>query len=157
MIYVVKAESFLRTPLISILMEGEDWMVGFDEIFNEMAEGALIEFQGFHNYPAARISTLTKGRHQLEIDLDGFRGIEPRVEIGDGSLIVTGTKTEYASTNNENYLQSGVSARGFRRSYQLSRETRVVDTDLRQGILQIALEQAVPSTMEPVSTWVRAG
>lgn len=55
MIYVVKTQSFLRTPLVSILMEGEDWQVGFDEIFDDMCEGSLIEFEGFNNYPAARI------------------------------------------------------------------------------------------------------
>jgi hypothetical protein len=36
-------------------MEGEDWQVGFDEIFDDMCEGSLIEFEGFNNYPAARI------------------------------------------------------------------------------------------------------
>lgn len=157
MIYVVKVQSFLRTPLISILMEGEDWMVGFDEIFDEMSEGTLIEFSRSHTYPAARINTHSRNHHHIEIDLEDFAEVRPRVEVIDGHLIVTGTKTEYADTNNQNYLQRGISARGFRRSYELGRDTRVVDTDLHQGILQIELEQVVPSTMEPASTWVRAG
>lgn len=55
MIYVVKSQSFLRTPLVSILMEGEDWLVGFDETFDDMSNDSLIEFEGFNNYPAARI------------------------------------------------------------------------------------------------------
>ena len=38
MIYVVKSQSYLRTPLVSILMEGEDWMVGFDDMFNHLKE-----------------------------------------------------------------------------------------------------------------------
>ena len=38
MIYVVKSQSYLRTPLVSILMEGEDWIVGFDDMFNHLKE-----------------------------------------------------------------------------------------------------------------------
>ncbi len=49
MIYVVKSQSYLRTPLVSILMEGEDWLVGFDEVFDEMSNDSLIEFEGFNN------------------------------------------------------------------------------------------------------------
>ncbi|MEN9542387.1 MAG: hypothetical protein RL239_40, partial [Actinomycetota bacterium] len=44
MIYVVKSQSYLRTPLVSILMEGEDWLVGFDRVFEEMPDGSMIEF-----------------------------------------------------------------------------------------------------------------
>jgi molecular chaperone IbpA len=157
MIYVVKAQSFLRTPAISLLMEGEDWMVGCDEVFETMPDGSLIDFAGFRNYPASSITALAQGRHRLELDLDGFADQVPRVEIRDGFLIVTSTTTQYAEIQNQNYLQRGISARGFRRSFQLSQNERVTGTNLHQGILQIEIEQAVPSAMEPVSNWVRAG
>jgi len=34
-IYIVKAQSFLRSPLVSLIVEGEDWLVGFDPIFEK--------------------------------------------------------------------------------------------------------------------------
>ena len=157
MIYVVKAQSFLRTPSISLLMEGEDWMVGCDEVFDSVPEGTFFDFDGFHNYPASSITTLANGRHRLELSLDGFSDQVPKVEVRDGLLIITGTKTEYAEIHNENYLQKGISARGFRRSFQLGQNERVIGTNLHHGNLQIEIEQAVPSAMEPVSNWVRAG
>ena len=122
-----------------------------------MPYGSLIDFDGFHNYPASSITTLQEGRHRLELNLDGFSEQIPQVEVRDGFLTVTGTRTEYAEIHNENYLQRGISARGFRRSYQLGQNERVIGTNLHHGILQIDIEQAVPSAMEPVSNWVRAG
>lgn len=157
MIYVVKVQSFLRTPHVSLLMEGEDWLVGFDEIFDEMPEGALLDIDGFRDYPASRIVTINPFFYRLELPLDGFSGQTPTIEIKDGFLVVSGTKTEYADRENRNYLQRGISARGFRRSYQLRTGDRVLGTNLHQGILQIDIEQAVPSAMESVSNWVRAG
>ncbi len=65
MIYVVKSQSYLRTPLVSILMEGEDWLVGFDEVFDDMSNDSLIEFEGFNNYPAARIRHRKVSRESL--------------------------------------------------------------------------------------------
>ena len=157
MIYVVKAQSFLRTASISLLMEGEDWMVGCDEVFETMPDGTQMDFDGFRDYPASMITSLSPGRHRLELKLDGFGSHLPKVEVRDGFLVVTGTKTEYAEIQNENYLQRGINARGFRRSYQLGQNERVIGTNLHHGILQIDIEQAVPSAMEPVSNWVRAG
>lgn len=138
-------------------MEGEDWMVGFDEVFDEMPEGALVDIRGSYDYPVARIAAYSSTSYRLELDLDGFSNQVPRVEINDGFLVITGTKTEYANQENRNYLQRGISARGFRRSYQLHQGDRVIGTNVHQGILHIDIEQAVPSAMEPVSSWVRAG
>ena len=105
MIYVVKSQSYLRTPLVSILMEGEDWLVGFDEVFDDMSNDSLIEFEGFNNYPAARIRAYDKSRYSIELDLDGFAQQKPKVSIENGFLVITASKNEYALKENKNYLQ----------------------------------------------------
>ena len=161
MIHVVKVQSFIRTPHISLLMEGENWLVGFDEIFDEMPEGALLDVDSFRDFPASRIVAINPYFYRIELPLDGFSGQSPRIEVKDGFLVVTGTKTEYADKENRNYFQRGINARGFRRSYQLRSGDRVLGTNLHKGILQIDIEQAVPSEIpgikEPVANWVRAG
>ena len=157
MIYVVKSQSFLRTPLVSLIVEGEDWMVGFDQVFEVMDGGSVIEFDGLSSFPISRIVAHDSHGYEIQIDLGGFIGATPRVKMIGDFLVVTGTKTEYAERENQNYLQKGISARGFRRSFQLGRSTRVADSNLHQGILQIEVEQADPLAVEPVSNWVRAG
>ena len=157
MIYVVKSQSFLRTPLVSLIVEGEDWMVGFDQVFEVMDGGSVIEFDGLSSFPISRIVAHDSHGYEIQIDLGGFISATPRVKMVSDFLVVTGNKTEYAERENQNYLQKGISARGFRRSFQLGRGTRVVDSDLHQGILQIEVAQADPIAMEPVSNWVRAG
>lgn len=157
MIYVVKTQSFLRTPLVSILMEGEDWQVGFDEIFDDMSDGSLIEFEGFNNYPAARIVAHNDHHYSLELNLDGFAHQVPRVKAEDGLLVVTASKNDYAANENKNYLQRGISARGFRRSYQLGKGDRVLGTNLQQGILRVEIDRMDSTAVASESSWVRAG
>ena len=157
MIYVVKSQSYLRTPLVSILMEGEDWLVGFDEVFDDMSDNSLIEFEGFNNYPAARIRTFDNHRFSIELDLDGFSQQKPNVKTENGFLVITASKNEYALKDHENYLQRGISARGFRRSYQLGKNDRVVDTNLQQGILQVEIDRTDSTAVASESSWVRAG
>jgi HSP20 family molecular chaperone IbpA len=156
-IYVVKSQSFLRTPLISLIVEGEDWLVGFDEIFETMPTDSVLEFAGFITYPASRLIAHDGNGYQIQIKLEGFAESTPRVKVSDGCVVVTGNKTEYAQEQNQNYLQRGISAHGFRRSFQLGRDSKVTGSNLHQGILQIEIAQAVPSEMEPVADWVRAG
>jgi molecular chaperone IbpA len=157
MIYVVKSQSYLRTPLVSILMEGEDWLVGFDEVFDNMSNDSLIEFEGFNNYPAARIRAYDDHRYSIELDLDGFSEQKPNVTTENGFLVVTASKNEYALKDNHNYLQRGISARGFRRSYQLAKNDRVIDTNLQQGILRVDIVRMDSSIVTSESNWVRAG
>ena len=157
MIYIVKAQSFLRTPLVSIVVEGEDWMVGFDPMFEDMGEESVLEFDGMSGYPASRIIAHGEERFEIQLNLKGFEGIDPRVRVDDGFLVVTGTKTEYAQQQNQNYLQRGISARGFRRSFQLGRYAHVVGTGSHNGILRIEIEQAISSMVAPVASWERAG
>lgn len=157
MIYVVKTQSFLRTPLVSILMEGEDWQVGFDEIFDDMSDGSLIEFEGFNNYPAARIVAHNNHHFSLELNLDGFSNQIPRVQTENGLLVITASKNDHALNENKNYLQRGISARGFRRSYQLGKGDRVSGTNLQQGILRVEIDRMDSAAVTSESSWVRAG
>lgn len=156
-IYIVKAQSFLRTPLVSLVVEGEDWMVGFDPMFEDMCEESVLEFDGMSGYPASRIVAHGPGGFEVQVVLKGFDQVKPRVNVDDGFLVVTGTKTEYAQQQNKNYLQRGISARGFRRSFQLGPYAHVVGTGLHHGILRIAIEQADPSKLQPVASWERVG
>lgn len=158
MIYIVKAQSFLRSPLVSLIVEGEDWMVGFDPVFEDMCEESVLEFDGMSGYPASRIIAHRQDGFEVQLSLKGFDQVVPRVKIDDGFLVVTGTKTEYAQQHNENYLQRGISARGFRRSFQLGRIHHVVGTGLHHGILRIEIDQVDPSSIRPESaTWERVG
>lgn len=143
--------------MVSIIIEGEDWMVGFDEIFEEVPEHSVLEFDGVSRYPASRIETNSANRFQIELLLEGFSASVPKVIVENGFVIVTGTKTEYANRQNENYLQQGISARGFRRSFQLGKGAHVIGTDLNRETLRIEIEQEDPSQVEPALSWARTG
>ena len=143
--------------MVNVIIEGEDWMVGFDEVFEEISDHSILEFDGVSRYPASRIETNSGSGYRIELHLEGFVASNPRVKIENGFVVVTGTKTEYAQRDNHNYLQRGISARGFRRSFQLDRGARVIGTDLNLGVLQIDIVQEDPSRMEPAKTWAHTG
>ncbi|MEY3344792.1 MAG: hypothetical protein RL125_513, partial [Actinomycetota bacterium] len=52
---ILKRESRLRSPLSTLLSDGEKWMVGFDDVFNNLVEKWESGFDGFHEYPASNI------------------------------------------------------------------------------------------------------
>jgi len=140
-----------------MIVEGEDWFVGFDEVFETMPSDSILEFTGDIKYPASRLIAHDGNRYQIELSLLGFESSQPKVNQVDGFVVVTASKTEYAMKENENYLQRGISAQGFRRSFQLGRDHRFVGSDLHQGKLQIEVEQASPAAVASVTSWVRAG
>ena len=161
MIYVVKAQAFLRTPLVSMIVEGEDWMVGFDDVFSEMPDGSVADFVALNNYPISRLIVHDSNCYQIQLELGAFEGIKPRVDLEEQKLIVAGDKTEYARKQNENYLQKGISARGFRRSFELGANSKVTDTNLQHGILQIDIDQtesiSIPVSIDSESKLAQAG
>ena len=138
-------------------MEGEDWFVGFDEVFESMPEGSEIDFDGPVNSASARVVAHRQGLFSIEIDLGRFASAKPRIAVADGFLVISADKSEYARVANQNYLQRGISAQGFRRSFQLGKDLRVIDSDISQGILRIEMEQAAQSIEESVTGWTRAG
>jgi HSP20 family molecular chaperone IbpA len=79
------------------------------------------------------------------------------VKTEDGLLVITASKNDHALNENKNYLQRGISARGFRRSYQLGKGDRVLGTNLQQGILQVEIERMDSAAVTSESSWVRAG
>lgn len=140
-----------------MIVEGEDWFVGFDEVFESMPSESVLEFTGDITYPASRLIAHDGKGYRIELSLLGFEAAQPKVRLVDGFVVVTGNKTEYAIKENSNYLQKGISAQGFRRSFQLGRDHRFAGSNLHQGKLQIEVEQAIPAAVAPVVSWVRAG
>ena len=91
-IYVVKSQSFLRTPSVSIVAEGEDWLLGLDETFDSWTDGQKADFKGAQGFPTIEISSLDPSHFQITIDLQDFGNQNPSMEFKDGVLSVTGTK-----------------------------------------------------------------
>lgn len=138
---ILKRESRLRSPLSSLLSDGEKWMVGFDDVFNNLVEKWEDGFDGFHEYPASNIKKIDDNHYRIEIAVAGFNREELSVDLEGEALIVTGSKREETTEEKEDYLQRGIKAKSFRQSFQLTEHDKVLDSTLHNGILEINIKR----------------
>jgi molecular chaperone IbpA len=154
---LVKRDSRFRSPLASILQDGEKWMVGFDDIFNNLVEKWEDGFEGFHEYPASNIKRIGDDHYRIEMAVAGFNKEDLSIEVEDETLVISGEKREETKKEEENYLQRGIKARSFRQCFQLVEHDRVLDATLRNGILEIDIKRQNPEPKKHVTVQIRNG
>lgn len=138
---ILKRESRLRSPLASLLSDGEKWMVGFDDVFNNLVEKWEEGFDGFHEYPASNIKRIDDNHYRIEIAVAGFNRDQLSVDREGDALVVTGSMSEETSKEQEDYLQRGIKAKSFTQSFQLTEHDKVLDATLKHGILEINIKR----------------
>ncbi len=141
---ILKRESRLRSPLASLLADGEKWMVGFDDIFNNLVEKWEDGFDGFQEYPESNIKKVSDDQYRIEISVAGFSKEHIHIELEDETLVVSGEIKEETKEEKQDYLQRGIKARSFRQCFQLSEHDKVLDATLRNGILEIDIKRSAP-------------
>ena len=154
---LVKRESRFRSPLASILSDGEKWMVGFDDVFNDLVNKWEDGFDGFHEYPASNIKRIADDHYRIEIAVAGFSKEDLSIEIQDQTLVIAGNKKEETSEEKEDYLQRGIKARSFRQCFQMTEHDRILDATLRNGILEVDVKREMPEPKKHVTVQIRNG
>jgi molecular chaperone IbpA len=139
------------------LADGEKWMVGFDDVFNNLVEKWEEGFDGFHEYPASNIKRIGDDHYRIELAVAGFNKEDLSIDMEDETLVVSGRKKEETNVEKEDYLQRGIKARSFRQSFQLSEHDRVLDAHLRNGILEIDIKRESPEPKKRVTVQIRNG
>ena len=133
---IVRRESRLRSPLASLLADGEKWMVGFDDIFNNLVERWEDGFDGFHEYPASNIKKISDDHYRIEVAVAGFKSHDLKIEL-------------------EDYLQRGINARNFKQMFQISEHDKVIDATLSNGILEIDIKREQPIPKRRLAIQIR--
>ena len=152
---IVRRESRLRSPLASLLADGEKWMVGFDDIFNNLVERWEDGFDGFHEYPASNIKKISDDHYRIEVAVAGFKSHDLKIELEDQSLIVSGEAKEETKEEREDYLQRGINARNFKQMFQISEHDKVIDATLSNGILEIDIKREKPIPKRRLAIQIR--
>lgn len=152
---ILKRESRLRSPLASLLADGEKWMVGFDDIFNNLVEKWEDGFDGFHEYPESNIKKINEDHYRIEISVAGFAKENLSIELEDDALVITGSVKEESKEEKEDYLQRGIKARSFRQCFQLSEHDKVLDAALHNGILEIDIKRESPLPKRRLAVQIR--
>jgi molecular chaperone IbpA len=117
--------------------------IGFDHLFDlvETAQRA-----GEDNYPRYNIERLAEDRYQIALAIAGFAPEETSVTAEQNVVTIEGGKKD--KTERE-YIYRGISARPFKRQFNLADYVQVKSAAFENGLLKIELVREVPEAMKP--------
>jgi len=118
--------------------------IGFDRLFNLIDES--VRLTGQENYPPYNIERTSEDHYQITLALAGFSPDEIAITAEQNVLTVEGRKGE---KDGHQYLYQGISARPFRRVFNLADYVEVKGASFDNGLLRIELVREVPEAMKP--------
>ena len=118
--------------------------VGFDRLLDLVDESA--RWVGEDNYPPYNIERTGEDHYQISLALAGFTPEEVTITAEQNVLTVEGQKAEKGE---HQYLYQGISARPFRRVFNLADYVQVKGASFDGGLLKIELVREVPDAMKP--------
>jgi molecular chaperone IbpA len=127
--------------------------VGFDRLFNLLDESTRWTAEE-HNYPPYNIERGGEDHYWISLALAGFKPEEVTITAEQNVLTVEGHKGE---KEDHKYLYQGISARPFRRVFNLADYVEVKNATFEGGLLKIELVREVPEAMKPRRIAVSAG
>jgi len=117
--------------------------IGFDRLFDLLDETQ----RGVEdNYPPYNIERLAEDRYQISLALAGFSPDEITITAEQNVLTLEGRKAE---KDQHEYLYQGISARPFKRQFNLADHVQVKSASFDNGLLRIELFREVPEAMKP--------
>jgi molecular chaperone IbpA len=125
--------------------------IGFDRVFDLMNQA---HFQANDTYPPYNIERAGEDHYRISLALAGFSPDEVAITAEQNVLTVEGSKAEKAETE---YLYQGISARPFRRVFNLADYVQVKGASFQDGLLKIDLIREVPEAMKPRRIAINGG
>jgi molecular chaperone IbpA len=117
--------------------------VGFDRLFDLLDE---TQHRTEDNYPRYNIERLGEDRYQISLALAGFSPDEIAVTAEQNVLTVEGRRSD---KHQHEYLYQGISARPFKRQFNLADYVQVKTATFDNGLLRIELVRETPEPMKP--------
>jgi molecular chaperone IbpA len=108
---------------------------------------------GEDHYPLYNIERLGEDRYQISLALAGFSPDEVAVTAEQNVLTIEGRK---ADKEQRDYIHQGISARHFKRQFNLADYVQVKAAQFDNGLLRIELVREVPEAMKPRSIPINA-
>jgi len=121
--------------------------IGFDRVFDRLVDyGTTYETGGF---PPYNIRKTDDFKHVIELALAGFSKDEIEVVLTDGVLVIKSADLLSQTDPNEGLVHKGIAKRSFTRKFTLADDIEIKDAKLKNGLLEIELEQIVPEHKKP--------
>lgn len=121
-------------------------LVGFDTIFNDIERRFASQLN--NNYPPYNVLKYDEDTYEIQIAVSGFDTDEVTVEVDQNHLIVKGQRKE-SSDEAVEYLQRGLAARDFTRTFILAEHMEVGQGHIKNGVLSVKIKRVIPEALKP--------
>ena len=118
--------------------------IGFDR-FLDLVDAAR-HAAGDANYPPCNVERLSDDRYRISLALAGFSPDDIAITAEQNVLTVEGRK---ADKGQRKFLYRGISARPFKRRFNLAAHVRVEGARFDNGLLEVELARKIPEAMKP--------
>lgn len=118
--------------------------VGFDRLFDLIDNS--VRWSGEDNYPPYDIERTGEDHYRISLAVAGFTPDDITITAEQSTLTVEGRKVEKGE---HEYLYQGISARPFRRVFNLADYVQVKGASFESGLLKIELVREIPEAMKP--------
>lgn len=126
--------------------------VGFDHLLDLLDDPKSWGTED--GYPPYNIERTADNEYRISLALAGFTPDEINITAEQNVLTVQGSK---ADKGEHQYLYRGISARAFRRVFNLADFVQVKSASFDSGLLNIDLVREVPEAMKPRRIAINAG
>jgi molecular chaperone IbpA len=120
--------------------------IGYDHVLS-MLENATRGEAKNTGYPPYNIEVIEQDKYQITLAVAGFAENDIEITSEHNKLKVQGKQT--ADQDERKFLHQGIAARSFERTFELADHVKVVDAELKNGLLQINLMKEIPEAMKP--------
>jgi len=117
--------------------------IGFDRLFDLLDE---TQHRTEDSYPPYNIERLGEDRYRIALALAGFSPGEISITAEQNVLTVEGRKSD---KDEHEYLYHGISARSFKRQFNLADYVQVKTATFDNGLLRVELVREIPEAMKP--------
>ena len=119
--------------------------VGFDRLAH-LLDAASQNTNNSNNYPPYDIEVTGENQYAITIAVAGFAEHELDIQSENGVLLISGEKEK--SKDEKQFLYQGLAYRSFKRKFQLADYVKVVDANLKNGLLTVQLTKEIPDAMK---------
>jgi molecular chaperone IbpA len=126
--------------------------IGFDRLVDLLDQST--RWSANDTYPPYNIERSSEDNYRISLALAGFSPDEVTITAEQNMLTVEGAKAEKPETE---YLYQGISARPFRRVFNLADFVQVKGASFEGGLLKIDLVREVPEAMKPRRIAIETG
>ena len=126
--------------------------IGFDRLVDLLDQST--RWTANDTYPPYNIERSSEDNYRISLALAGFSPQEIAITAEQNLLTVEGSKAQKAETQ---YLYQGISARPFRRVFNLADFVQVKGAFFEGGLLKIDLVREVPEAMKPRRIAIHTG